>query len=349
MVHENEKVTVLFLAANPRGTERLSLDEEIRSITDKIRASEGRDALNLVSAWAVRPDDLLQKLNEHKPHIVHFSGHGVQAGEIVLVDSNGSPKSVSSDALKALFKTLRDNIQVVILNACYSKIQAESIAEIIDCVIGMNATIADQAAIVFAASFYRAIGFGRSVQEAFEQGKVALLFEGKHGEGIPELLYRQGVDPSKIILCKTQPKKPDYSQVQTMVNSPGSIQVGRDLHVNTSRSMTQDAVELMIDGLKKEPCQITIGALGLGGEPSQLADELLHIIQRAGCKANGVFHGVNLGSFYGVRILYSPIKTPVESIRIIKNALEASKIEYFEFPDPNQKPESVYLYIGYKP
>src|ERR1039457_742050 len=121
------KIKVLFLAANPASTISLRLDEEMRSITEKIRISEHRDLIDVVSVWAVRPDDLLQAFNVHKPQIVHFSGPGNRAGEIILVDKNGAPKSVPTRALKALFTTLKDNIQVVILNACYSRVQAEAI------------------------------------------------------------------------------------------------------------------------------------------------------------------------------------------------------------------------------
>jgi DNA-binding transcriptional ArsR family regulator len=195
-----EAQKVLFLAANPIGTTPLQLDEEIRTITQKIRASEFRDTLNLYSVWAVHPDDLLQYLNEHKPRIVHFSGHGSNSGEIVLVDDNGDPKSISIEAIRALFTTLKDNIRLVVLNACYSKIQAQVIREVIDCIIGMNTAIGDKAAIVFAASLYRAIGFGRSLKEAFDQGITALLLEGITEENTPELLVKDGVDPAQIFL-----------------------------------------------------------------------------------------------------------------------------------------------------
>ena len=72
------KVKVLFLASNPLEQTRLALDEEIRAITAQIRSADHRDALELVSGWAVRPDDLQQLLLQHKPHIVHFSGHGTR-------------------------------------------------------------------------------------------------------------------------------------------------------------------------------------------------------------------------------------------------------------------------------
>jgi hypothetical protein len=194
------KITILWLAANPSRTEKLMLDEEMRAITEKIYASELRESLELESGWAIRPDDLLQLLNRYKPHIVHFSGHGSHAGEFILVANNGTPKPLDTRTIKALFTTLKDNIQVVILNACYSRTQAKAIIEVINCAIGMNDSIGDQAAITFAASFYRALGFGRSVQEAFDQGKVALLLEGIPEEDTPELLVKEGIDPSEIIL-----------------------------------------------------------------------------------------------------------------------------------------------------
>jgi hypothetical protein len=133
----------LFLAANPASTSKLMLDEEIHAITEKVYASEYRDYLKVESYWAIRPDDLLQSFNRYKPHIVHFSGHGSQSGELILVDNTGSPKAVSTTALKALFRALKDNIQVVILNACYSRSQAEAITEVINCAVGMNDAIED--------------------------------------------------------------------------------------------------------------------------------------------------------------------------------------------------------------
>lgn len=193
-----DKIKVLFLAANPIKTAQLKLDEEIRSITQKIRASEYRDSLQLISAWAVRTDDLLQLLNEHKPHIVHFSGHGSETGEIILTDDRGIPKAVSTKALKALMTTLKDNIQAVVLNACYSEVQAKAITEVINCAVGMNSAIGDSAAIIFAASFYRAIGFGRSAKEAFDQGITALLLQGISEEDTPQLVIQDGVNPSQV-------------------------------------------------------------------------------------------------------------------------------------------------------
>ncbi|MFB3895359.1 MAG: CHAT domain-containing protein [bacterium] len=202
------KCKILFLAANPENTTKLALDEECREIEQKIRASEYRDSLELITKWAVRPDDLLQYLNQHQPHIVHFSGHGSPYEEIILLDSNRNPKPVSKEALKQLFTTLKDNIRVVVLNACFSRPQAEAITEVIDCAIGMNKAIGDRAAITFAASFYQALGFGRSVKKAFDQGITALMLEGISEENTPELLVRSGIDANSVILIQPEESNP---------------------------------------------------------------------------------------------------------------------------------------------
>ncbi len=194
------KIRVLFLAANPLGTSKLDLDEEMRLIDEKVYASEWRDQLELVAAWAARPDDLLQSLNRYQPQVVHFSGHGTQTGELQFVGNDGFPRPVSTQALTAVFKTFKNTTRLIILNACYSKVQAEALRQEIACIVGMNAAIGETTARTFAASFYRAIGFGRSIQDAFEQGKSALLLESIAEDATPELLVRPGTDPNSIVL-----------------------------------------------------------------------------------------------------------------------------------------------------
>ncbi|MEB3282186.1 MAG: tetratricopeptide repeat protein [Lyngbya sp.] len=194
-------IKVLFLASNPKQTQPLDLGKEIREIKNKIQTSQNRDFLEFEQAWAVRFDELIQNLNEYKPHIVHFSGHGSNTGEIILLDKNDRVQAVSTEAIKELFSTVsKDNIKVVVWNACYSKILAEAITEYIDCVIGMNTAINDEAAIDFAATFYGAIAAKRSVQHAFKQAKAALMASQISEAKIPELIHREQINPEEIIL-----------------------------------------------------------------------------------------------------------------------------------------------------
>jgi hypothetical protein len=205
------------MSANPAGTPTLNLDEEAREIEAKIRGADYRESLELITKWAIRPNDLLQALNQHKPHIVHFSGHGSPTEEIILLDDQREPKPVTKEALVSLFHALKDNILLVVLNACFSRPQAEAITQEIDCVIGMSRAIGDEAAITFAASFYRAIGFGRSVKQAFDQGKTALLLDGIREQNTPALLTREHVDPNNIFPLAGRDKAPGLLDEQSSV------------------------------------------------------------------------------------------------------------------------------------
>jgi hypothetical protein len=73
-----------------------------------------------------------------------------------------------------MFKRFATQVNCVVLNACYSEAQAKAIAEYIPFVIGMKQAIGDQAAIAFAVGFYRALGAGRSLEEAYEFGCVEI-------------------------------------------------------------------------------------------------------------------------------------------------------------------------------
>jgi hypothetical protein len=205
-----DQVKILFLSANPVGTTVLRLDEEKRSIKQKIRAAEYRDQFQFEIADAARPDDLLQAMNEHRPTIVHFSGHGSNAGEIILSDNQGNPKPVSKDALVALFESTAKNVQIVVLNSCFSRPQAEAIVSVVPCAVGMKDMVSDEGAAVFSASFYRALAFGFSVKDAFLQGVAALKLEGIAEGDIPELLTRSNVEAKNIYLVKAQ--KPNEQQ-----------------------------------------------------------------------------------------------------------------------------------------
>lgn len=194
------KVTVLFFAANPLDLAELRLDEEVRAISEMIRKAEHRDAVKLESRWAVRPLDLLQAINECESQIVHFSGHGSEQDELVFQDNSGGTKLVSKAAFMEMLAASSSSIQLVFLNACYSAAQAEAVVQHVPAAIGMTTAIGDEAARVFAAQFYSAIGFGKSVAQAFAQGKAALMLENIPEELTPRLFVAPGRDPTEMVL-----------------------------------------------------------------------------------------------------------------------------------------------------
>ncbi len=196
-------VRILFLTANPTDTTRLRLDKEMREIDSALLRSRYRDRFDLIQHHAVRVTDLLGLLQRHTPDIVHFSGHGSDAGEIILEDEDGSMRPVSARALSTAFSLLRGNMRCVILNACFSQAQAAAIAQHIPCVIGMSTAITDTAAISFAAAFYEALGYGQNLQIAFGLGIAQIDLESLGEENTPQLLH-PSANPAQIVFVSDQ-------------------------------------------------------------------------------------------------------------------------------------------------
>jgi eukaryotic-like serine/threonine-protein kinase len=163
-------ITILFLAASPADMVPLKLDEEVRAIDLALCQSEFGRFFHLEQHWAVRATEIQALLLRYQPDIVHFSGHGSTNSELMFLDDNGQHYLVNAETFSRLFSILRDNIRCVVLNACYSSVQAEAIAQYVDVVVGVSQAIGDRSAIQFAAAFYQALGFGRSVKSAFDLG-----------------------------------------------------------------------------------------------------------------------------------------------------------------------------------
>jgi len=168
---------ILILAANPKGTSPLSLLREIRDIKDGLRQSKNRDRFVTEIQEAVRPKDLQRAFLRFKPAIVHFCGHGVGQQGLILEEDDGKEQIVGTTALEDLFKLVAERVQCVLLNACYSEVQAEAIVKHINYVIGMRQQVRDDVAIAFTVGFYEALGAGEDIESAYEYGRNRIQLE----------------------------------------------------------------------------------------------------------------------------------------------------------------------------
>ncbi|MBW4608155.1 MAG: CHAT domain-containing protein [Hassallia sp. WJT32-NPBG1] len=209
---------ILILSANPRNTDWLRLDEEIREIKTALKRSKYRDNFEVITEGAVRIDDLRRALLDSEPQIVHFSGHGTgnnnivlennsgelqkqrkayrlnsPSGGIALENNSGQMQLVSTKSLTDLFKNFQNTIECVLLNACYSEVQAEEIHKHIYCVIGMERSIRDDAAIKFSQGFYDVIGAGRNYEDAFQLGSNNIDLNGIPQSLIPTIKINKDI------------------------------------------------------------------------------------------------------------------------------------------------------------
>lgn len=199
-----KKITVLFLASNPRDQAQLSLDIEVRGIEEQISKARHRESVILESRWAVRSGDILHHINTCEPTIVHFSGHGSDNDELVLMDKNEQTKLVSLEAIVQAMSVANENLRLVFFNTCFSYNQAALVTEHVDCAIGMSNTITDDAAQYFSAQFYSSLSFGLSVKKSFDQAKAALLLEGIDEVDTPQLYVKDGLVAEEIFLLASE-------------------------------------------------------------------------------------------------------------------------------------------------
>src|ERR1051325_170239 len=182
---------ILFLAANPKDTQPSRLDEEIRTIEQRIRLADLRDLFEVIHGPALRTTDLHYVLLRHQPEIVHFAGLGTASGEILLEDNSGNSFPVSTETIADLFSIFSHRVSCVVINARCAEFQAQAIAMHVDWVITMSKLVSDDAAICFAAAFYQALGFGQTIKTAFAFGCNQLKIEDLSKHATPVLLPGQ--------------------------------------------------------------------------------------------------------------------------------------------------------------
>lgn len=168
-----KKDKILFLAANPTNEARLQTDHEYRLIQQELKLGNQSDKYEFLQPrLSVTVETLLRAIDEH-PQIVHFSGHGQEDGIIISKDDN-TAHVLGTRAIKRLFKKLKGQTRIVLLNNCYSASQAEVISKFGMYVVGYNLPIGDKAAISFARGLYIGLGQGDSFEDAYDDAMFVL-------------------------------------------------------------------------------------------------------------------------------------------------------------------------------
>lgn len=202
-LRKRKRLTVLYLIANPDPRSPLRVDAEIRKVQDAIRGSIYRDNINIEYRPAADLTSLIDGLNDHRPQIVHFSGHSSKNGGLVT-DSGELLKSaigeLSFSLLGQALAATDHPPKVVVLNSCESSGARKFVLRAADVVISMRVPVTDVAATAFAQQFYAAIASGQSAKSAFAQGKIAVEHVSLSEVATPQLFHTKASKPEKMIL-----------------------------------------------------------------------------------------------------------------------------------------------------
>ncbi len=216
-----EKLRVLYLTSNPEATEVeyatpdgtpvkesywLRTESEVRQVKNALRGSKYRDLVELEHKPAATFQDLLDGINDHRPHIVHFSGHGggrsvfLENGSVDAPESSELPFSLLVEALASTDTPPT----LLVLNACDTLDGAEVILPAVPVVVAMSEPIGDVAATVFATQFYAAIASAQSVGSALRQAKVRMRSASLDDAELPHTSHALIKTSTRLFSSKTK-------------------------------------------------------------------------------------------------------------------------------------------------
>lgn len=181
------QINVLAIFANPKGSNPLRLGNEDRVIRECVERSKYRDSINIDIHHAARIDDLARALLNEEYRIAQFSGHGTGKG-LAFENEIGEVFVVPEDALSELLSAYSPPLECVLLNACYSDVHNQNLQGIPYTIV-MDGPISDEGATEFSRGFYDAIGAGKTVKFAYEEGCRRIKLKGLHNHGKLPILH----------------------------------------------------------------------------------------------------------------------------------------------------------------
>jgi len=254
--------TILIVTANPDNTERIRFDKEVRDIDEGLKR-KWKSSYKIISIFAARPKDIRRAILDHQPSFVHFSGHGEGEEGIVFEDESGNQRTVDSNTLAEFFSLFVNDISCIVLNACYSEVQAKEIAKYIPYVIGMQKEIEDKSAIAFSVAFYDGIFAGLTIEKSHKLASNAIKWEDTklknntqptlvRGESRGILLLAEKIKPpqknKKNISQKTQQAKSNRNTIDIYTENLFEVMSKFELLIKTEIKRTKD--KKIIDSLK---------------------------------------------------------------------------------------------------
>ncbi|MGQ0568206.1 MAG: CHAT domain-containing protein, partial [Armatimonadota bacterium] len=172
---------VLLIVSAPRDQEQLDYEREERFLL-KALSGAGRDIV-FRSGDTGSLTELIQLTNEHRPHVVHLSGHALLEsdglGYFAFEDERGmSDFRSSSEMANRVF--VGSPVQCVFVSGCQSGKSPEVavggicqglVSAGVPLAVGWVASVEDEIATVFAHRFYETLSAGESIDRALVQAR----------------------------------------------------------------------------------------------------------------------------------------------------------------------------------
>ena len=219
---KQKQIKILSITASPQGVDSINYENEQDIMLEAFKSFDREEVfLDMPDPVQSTLTEIADHLKDGKHDILHITAHGgideKGQGLLSLEDQWGNLQEVTGELL---LRSLVPPPRIVILSACHSARQgpdlmpaAQSIFKAgIDIVIGMKKAISHFAAVEFNVAFFKALCRNKTVKQAFEQGKEAIL-QGEQ-QRIRDMPGWKAVKEYEIPHCW---------RVKNMKNFPGKI------------------------------------------------------------------------------------------------------------------------------
>jgi len=197
---------MLMAIAAPADRPELAVGRELAQLDSALAELSQSGVLTTVRLEHTSLESLDQALLKHRPHVLHFIGHGDFVGDdgVLVLESDqqpGSADTIAGRQLAVLLRNYRDCLRLVFLNSCmgatastrdpFSGVAQSLIRRGIPAVIAMQFPVPDAAAVALSRHFYRYLAAGQPVDAALSSARAFLYARGYPVEwGAPALYMR---------------------------------------------------------------------------------------------------------------------------------------------------------------
>ena len=197
---------LLFALAAPSDRAELSMSEELAHLDEALRDLAHSGVVDTRRIEHTTLESLDQALLEHRPHVLHFIGHGDFHGDdgVLVLEAEspgGASDAIAGRQLGVLLRNHLASLRLVYLNSCmgaavsrhdpFGGVAQSLIRRGIPAVIAMQFPVPDKAAVALARHFYRYLAAGQPVDAALTSARAFLFARGYAVEwGAPALHMR---------------------------------------------------------------------------------------------------------------------------------------------------------------
>lgn len=240
---------ILVALAGPSDLDRLDVEKEWQQLHQAVEDLVGSPHMTLERLAEPTLAALQRRLRQGPVHIFHFIGHGLfdredDSGALAFEDRHGKSHLVSSERLATLLHDHRA-LRLVFLNACqgaqggrldpFAGVAQKLVQQGVPCVLAMQFPISDEAAIVLARKFYRALTEGYPVDAAVAEARKAVYLEGNDLEWGTPVLFSRSRDnqilalpnvPSRLETAHAERELATIPEISTTVAAGATVATG---------------------------------------------------------------------------------------------------------------------------